>query len=98
MRTEAGWLLRDTSAHRTHQRYNSSRAGAAVTLALSLGYTHVDTAIGYDNQIGIAQALKASPRPRDSYFVTSKVCPGVCVRARARARMRSNDGSQLQQQ
>ena len=44
-------------------------AEAAVALALSLGYTHIDTAIGYNNQLGIAKALKASPRPRDSYFV-----------------------------
>ena len=49
---------------------NDTVAEAAVTLALSLGYTHVDTAIGYANQAGIAKALKASTRPRSSYFVT----------------------------
>jgi len=58
-------------------QYNDTVAEAAVTLALSLGYTHIDTAIGYNNQLGIAKALKASSRPRDSYFVTSKIPGGL---------------------
>lgn len=57
-------------------QYNDSVAGAATSLALSLGYTHIDTAIGYGNQVGIGKALKASSRARDSYFITSKI-PGV---------------------
>ena len=58
-------------------QYNDTVAEAAVALALSLGYTHIDTAIGYNNQLGIARALKASPRPRDSYFLTSKIPGGL---------------------
>ena len=58
-------------------QYNNSVAEAAVALALSLGYTHIDTAIGYDNQEGIARALKASSRPRSSYFLTSKIPGGL---------------------
>ena len=58
-------------------QYNNSVAEAAVGLALSLGYTHIDTAIGYDNQEGIARALKASSRPRSSYFLTSKIPGGL---------------------
>jgi diketogulonate reductase-like aldo/keto reductase len=53
--------------------YNSTRAGAAVALALELGYTHIDTAWTYHNSKGIGVALKASKRPRSSYFITSKV-------------------------
>ena len=58
-------------------RYNNTRAGAAATLALSVGYTHIDTALGYGNQVGIAAALKASARPRESYFITSKIPGGL---------------------
>eukprot|EP01051_Picozoa_sp_SAG22_P005259 SAG22_NODE_306_length_12671_cov_14.743239_11_plen_224_part_00 len=58
-------------------QYNDTVAEAAATLALSLGYTHIDTAIGYGNQAGIAKALAASPRKRESYFITSKVPGGL---------------------
>jgi len=58
-------------------QYNNSVAEAATTIALGLGYTHIDTALGYRNQEGIAKALKASPRPRDSYFITSKIPGGL---------------------
>jgi len=58
-------------------QYNNTRAGAAATLALSVGYTHIDTALGYGNQVGIAAALKASARPRESYFITSKIPGGL---------------------
>jgi hypothetical protein len=36
-----------------------------------------DTALGYNNQVGIGKALKASSRPRDSYFITSKIPGGM---------------------
>ena len=58
-------------------QYNDTVAEAATTLALSLGYTHIDTAIGYGNQVGIGRALAASPRKRESYFITSKVPGGL---------------------
>ena len=58
-------------------QYNNSRAGAATALALELGYTHIDTAFIYGNQEGIGEALKASDRPRDSYFITSKIPGGL---------------------
>ena len=32
-------------------QYNDTVAEAATSLALSLGYTHIDTAIGYGNQV-----------------------------------------------
>ena len=58
-------------------QYNDTVAEAAVSLALSVGYNHIDTAIGYDNQVGIARALKATSRPRSSIFVTSKIPGGL---------------------
>lgn len=57
--------------------YNSTVAEAAVADALALGYTHIDTALVYGNQEGIAKAIKASGRARDSFFVTSKVPGGM---------------------
>jgi len=62
-------------------QYNDTVAGEATALALSLGYTHIDTAIGYKNQVGIGKALKASSRPRDSYFITSKIPGGLSMAA-----------------
>lgn len=56
-------------------QYNDSVAYDASALALSLGYTHIDTALGYYNQEGIAKAIKESGRARDSFFITSKI-PG----------------------
>jgi len=58
-------------------QYNSSEAKGAVLSALNLGYTHIDTAIGYTNQIGIAEAIKESNRERSSFFVTSKIPGGL---------------------
>lgn len=57
--------------------YNSSVAEAAALAALNMGYTHIDTALGYGNQDGIARAIKASGRPRSSFFVTSKIPGGL---------------------
>jgi diketogulonate reductase-like aldo/keto reductase len=76
-------------------QYNDTVAGEATALALSLGYTHIDTAIGYKNQVGIGKALKASSRPRDSYFITSKI-PGGLSTADATAQLElSNQQLQL---
>jgi len=64
--------------------YNDSMAEAAVTIALGLGYTHIDTALVYGNQKGIGRALAASGRARDSYFITTKI-PGGSTYAQATA-------------
>lgn len=66
-------------------QYNSSVAYAASLSALRLGYTHIDTALGYKNQDGVGAALrdflktgsKANGRPprREDIFITSKI-PG----------------------
>ena len=61
--------------------YNDSVAEAAVQLAFSLGYRHVDTALGYGNQEGVgrglAAAVSASGLSRSDYFVTSKIPGGL---------------------
>jgi len=57
--------------------YNNSRAGAAVEVALGIGYVHVDTAFIYGNQVGIGEALQKSTRERSSYFITSKIPGGL---------------------
>merc|ERR1719453_1482513 len=60
-------------------QYNDSVAEAAVTAYLSdeVAGTHIDTAYGYLNGNGIGKALAASSRPRDSYFITSKIPGGL---------------------
>merc|ERR1719183_2334823 len=58
-------------------QYNDSVAEAAVTSALQIGFRHIDTALGYNNQVGVGAALKKSPLLRDAYFVTSKIPGGL---------------------
>lgn len=44
-----------------------------VAQALTLGYRHIDTAAGYDNEEAVGAGLRASGVPRDEIFVTTKV-------------------------
>ena len=59
--------------------YNDTRAEAAVELALSLGYVHIDTAFDYQNSAGIGRAFASAKakygRDRESYFITTKARP-----------------------
>ncbi|MGO1199204.1 MAG: aldo/keto reductase [Brachybacterium sp.] len=48
-------------------------AADVVVTALEAGYRHVDTARGYNNEVGVGQALRTTDLPRDDIFVTSKV-------------------------
>src|SRR4051812_31659137 len=48
---------------------------AAIELALSLGYRHLDTAEMYTNEATVGAAMAASGVPRSEMFVTSKVHP-----------------------
>ena len=47
----------------------------AVLHALALGYRHIDTAQGYDNEEQVGAALAASGVPRDDVFLVSKLRP-----------------------
>jgi len=58
-------------------QYNNSVAEAAVTEALKIGFRHIDTALGYDNQVGVGAALKKSNLQRSDFFVTSKIPGGL---------------------
>ncbi len=57
------WQLRDDAC------------SAIVEEALKVGYTHVDTAIMYENEEAVGAGLKSSGRARDDYFLTTKVWP-----------------------
>jgi len=46
---------------------------SAVREALSMGYTHIDTADGYSNHKYVGKGLKESGKNRDSFFLTTKV-------------------------
>lgn len=43
--------------------------------ALDHGYTHVDTAIMYENETQVGEGIAASSRSRDDVFLTTKVWP-----------------------
>lgn len=44
-----------------------------VTEALEVGYTHIDTANAYENEVGVGKAIKASGIARENLFITTKV-------------------------
>ena len=45
----------------------------AVTIALELGYIHIDTASMYKNEEDVGAAVQESSLPRENLFITSKV-------------------------
>jgi len=55
---------------------NDTTAESSIRQALSVGYTHIDTAYDYHDQVGVGRALKSVPRA--NVFVTTKV-PGCGV-------------------
>lgn len=66
-------------------QYNSSVAEAAVKAALAMDYPLIDHALGYGNADGVARALKATSRPRHSFFLASKIPGGLNQSAAAAA-------------
>jgi len=61
--------------------YNDSVVKQALPTAFRLGYRHVDTALGYENQVGVGEALREAAAElnllREDYFVTSKIPGGL---------------------
>ncbi len=51
-------------------------AADVVAAAIDLGYRHVDTAIDYDNEVGVGRGLRAAGIDRDEVWVTTKVPAG----------------------
>ena len=45
----------------------------AVTRALEIGYRHIDTAEGYQNEAGVGEGFRASGLARDDVYITSKL-------------------------
>ncbi|KAL2643359.1 hypothetical protein R1flu_010946 [Riccia fluitans] len=56
-------------------RSKGEEVKSAILWALRSGYSQVDTASVYKNEVEIGQALKDSGIPRENIFVTSKVSP-----------------------
>lgn len=50
-----------------------AKATEAVAKALETGYTSIDTAMIYKNEIGVGKALKETKVPREELFITTKV-------------------------
>jgi diketogulonate reductase-like aldo/keto reductase len=49
------------------------QATAAVSKALEVGYTSIDTAMIYKNEIGVGKAIIESSVPREELFITTKI-------------------------
>ncbi|KZL42680.1 aldo/keto reductase [Secundilactobacillus collinoides] len=59
----------------TFQIWDDKAAEQAVTLALAMGYRHIDTAAGYFNEAAVGRAIRNSAVPRDQIMVTTKLWP-----------------------
>ncbi len=57
----------------TWQTPDDETGVVAVKKALEVGYRHIDTAAGYDNERSVGIAVKESGIPREDIFVTSKL-------------------------
>mmetsp|Transcript_79799 Transcript_79799/g.258495 ORF Transcript_79799/g.258495 Transcript_79799/m.258495 type:complete len:323 (+) Transcript_79799:77-1045(+) len=66
-------------------QYNTSVAQHTVSTAFGLGFRHVDTALVYQNQLGVGAALAATGLQRKEYFVTTKIPGGLNASATAAA-------------
>lgn len=58
----------------TYQRHGDE-AYRTVATALKVGYRHIDTAEGYNNEEFVGQAIADSSVSRDEIFITTKVSP-----------------------
>lgn len=57
----------------TWQMPDGETAADAVMHAIEAGYTHIDTAAVYHNEIGVGAGIRMSGVPREKLFVTSKL-------------------------
>jgi 2,5-diketo-D-gluconate reductase A len=55
---------------------NIERTAEVVSLAIELGYRHIDTAQSYGNEQGVGKAIAAARIPRGELYVTSKLNNG----------------------
>jgi 2,5-diketo-D-gluconate reductase A len=61
---------------------NGKEAYESVRSALEIGYRHIDTATGYQNESEVGAALRDSGVPREEVFVTTKLPPESAGRER----------------
>jgi 2,5-diketo-D-gluconate reductase A len=52
---------------------SNDKAEQLVRSAFDMGYRHIDTAAGYENEEGVGAAVRNSGLPREEIFVTSKL-------------------------
>lgn len=57
----------------TWQVPDGETAANAVMHAIEAGYTHIDTAVVYHNEIGVGAGIRMSGAAREKLFVTSKL-------------------------
>lgn len=57
----------------TWQAASGEEAYSACLSALKLGYTHIDTALVYQNEKSVSRAIKDSGIPREDIFITTKL-------------------------
>lgn len=74
-------------------QYNDTVAQDAIAKGLKAGFTHIDTAMNYNNQKGVGLALKGLDR--DSFFLTTKTVPCTLVPSAAAAACASSKISDL---
>ena len=55
---------------------SNEEAEKSVAEALKVGFRHIDSAEGYNNEVGTGKALAACGIPREELFITTKVFPG----------------------
>jgi 2,5-diketo-D-gluconate reductase A len=54
-------------------RVDPAETERIVSVALEVGYRHLDTAAIYGNEVGVGKAIEASGIPRDELFITTKL-------------------------
>ncbi len=59
----------------TYQMDDYDECVESVKMALEIGYRHIDTAEGYENESAVGDAIAESDVPRDDLFVATKVSP-----------------------
>jgi 2,5-diketo-D-gluconate reductase B len=63
---------------------------SSVADALAIGYRHIDTAQGYDNEEYVGEAISGSGVPRDQIFLVTKLRPANFGRREARSSTRES--------
>ena len=58
-------------------KYKGEAAYNAVKLALEAGYRHIDTALSYENEVEVGQAIYDSKINRNELFITTKLWNSV---------------------